>query len=65
MIGLIVFGTWLEEIWGSKRFFQYYMVTGIGAGILFMGVDYFEKSAMAEGRRNFFISPDPIRFRRL
>jgi membrane associated rhomboid family serine protease len=29
-----MFGTMLENVWGSKRFLLYYMVTGIGAGLI-------------------------------
>lgn len=62
MIGLIIFGTWLEEVWGPQRFLQYYLITGIGAGILFMGVDYFEKQAMKEDVEAFIMAPDPHDF---
>lgn len=62
MIGLIVFGTWLEDVWGPKRFLQYYLITGIGAGVLFMGVDYFEKSAMKQEVDSFMMAPDPHDF---
>ena len=62
MIGLLIFGAWLEEVWGPQRFFQYYIITGIGAGILFMGVDYFEKSAMQEDVQTWMQSPDPYEF---
>lgn len=31
MIGVWVFGSMLEEVWGSKRFLIFYMVVGIGA----------------------------------
>jgi membrane associated rhomboid family serine protease len=34
MFALFMFGTTLENYWGSKRFLIYYMVTGIGAGII-------------------------------
>jgi len=34
MFGLFMFGRVLEYTWGSKRFLIYYMVTGIGAGIV-------------------------------
>ncbi len=34
MFGLFMFGRILEYAWGSKRFLIYYMVTGIGAGIV-------------------------------
>lgn len=62
MIGLIVFGTWLEEVWDPKRFLLYYMITGIGAGILFMGVQYFEKSSMQDDVEAWMAEPDPHDF---
>lgn len=33
MFALWMFGMELENIWGSKKFFTYYMVCGIGAGL--------------------------------
>jgi membrane associated rhomboid family serine protease len=33
MLALWMFGLELEHTWGSKRFFTYYMVCGVGAGI--------------------------------
>lgn len=36
MFALWMFGYMLENIWGSKRFLIYYMVTGIGAAIVHM-----------------------------
>ena len=36
MFCLYTFGTWLEKIWGSKRFFSFYMVCGVGASIIMM-----------------------------
>jgi len=34
MLGLWWFGTDLEKAWGSKKFFRYFMFTGIGSGIV-------------------------------
>lgn len=34
MFALFMFGSVLEQTWGSKRFLFYYMVTGIGAGMI-------------------------------
>ncbi len=34
MFALFMFGGMLEQAWGPKRFLFYYMVTGIGAGII-------------------------------
>ena len=62
MIGLLVFGPWLEQAWGPKRFFQYYIITGVGAGILFMGVDFFEKSAVLSDAKTVIEEPSPEQF---
>lgn len=42
MIGLIVFGPMLETFWGPKRFTFFYFFCGLGAALLFSGVNYFE-----------------------
>lgn len=34
MYTLWIFGSVLENMWGSKKFFLYYMVTGLGAALL-------------------------------
>lgn len=34
MFGLFMFGRVLEQVWGPKRFLIFYMVTGIGAGLI-------------------------------
>lgn len=34
MFMLFMFGRFLEQAWNSKRFFAYYMITGIGAGLV-------------------------------
>src|ERR1035437_6383572 len=36
MFALWMFGNTLENLWGSKRFLIYYMITGIGAGVIQM-----------------------------
>jgi len=35
MFALWMFGNTLENVWGSKRFLIYYLVTGLGAGIVY------------------------------
>jgi membrane associated rhomboid family serine protease len=42
MFALWMFGNALEHVWGPKRFLIYYMVTGIGAGVLHLFVIHFE-----------------------
>lgn len=42
MFALWMFGAPLENLWGSKRFLIFYMITGLGAAFLHMGVMYWE-----------------------
>ena len=40
MFAVWMFGKVLESVWGSKRFLIYYMVTGVGAGLIQLLVIY-------------------------
>lgn len=42
MFALFMFGRMLEAVWGSKRFLFYYLVTGVGAALVQIVVQYFE-----------------------
>jgi membrane associated rhomboid family serine protease len=42
MFALWMFGKVLENVWGSKRFLTYYILTGIGAAILHLSVSQYE-----------------------
>ncbi|NCC72379.1 MAG: rhomboid family intramembrane serine protease [Sphingobacteriia bacterium] len=46
MFALWMFGYMLENIWGSKRFLIYYLITGIGAALVHYAVFYFEINPM-------------------
>jgi len=45
MFGLYMFGGALERIWGSQKFLFFYFAAGIGAGIIYTLVNYFQFSA--------------------
>ena len=47
MYALYLFGTALENYWGTKRFIIYYMVCGVGAFFLHMGVNFLEIQQLA------------------
>lgn len=55
MFGLLIFGRVLEQVWGSKRFLQYYIFTGIGAGLIQLLVYYIRIKSIETG-----LSPDAI-----
>lgn len=42
MFAVWMFGRTLEQLWGGKRFLFYYIVCGIGAGLVQEGVQYIE-----------------------
>ena len=55
MFAVWMFGKVLESVWGSKRFLIYYMVTGIGAGLIQLLVTYFRLMPLYE-----ILSPEAL-----
>lgn len=48
MYGLWAFGTPLEQIWGKKKFLFFYFSAGLGAGIIYTLVNYYQFNAALE-----------------
>jgi membrane associated rhomboid family serine protease len=42
MFALWMFGSTLENLWGSKRFLTFYLICGVGAGLVQMGAIWFD-----------------------
>ena len=55
MYALYIFGQVLENVWGPKRFFIYYMVCGIGAAFIHESVILFQYNKLLN-----LISPDNL-----
>ena len=55
MYALYIFGQVLEQVWGPKRFFIYYMVCGLGAAFVHETVILFQYE-----RALSFVSPDQL-----
>ena len=49
MFALWMFGSVLENTWGSKRFIEFYLMCGLGAALLHLGVLSYENVATNEG----------------
>jgi membrane associated rhomboid family serine protease len=62
MLALFIFGPWLERVWGSQRFLVFYLVTGLGAGVLWSGINYFEVKAIEKDAEAYYDDPNPERF---
>jgi len=48
MYGLYAFGTPLEQIWGKNKFIFFYFSAGLGAGIIYSLVNYYQFNGVYE-----------------
>lgn len=48
MLGLWMFGSALERLWGSQRFLIFYLLCGIGAGLIYTPINAYQFSALGE-----------------
>lgn len=60
MYGLWAFGTPLEQMWGKKKFVFFYFSAGIGAGIIYTLVNYYQFNSTYEQLINFGLSASDI-----
>jgi membrane associated rhomboid family serine protease len=51
MFALVIFGSALEQVWGPKRFFIFYVATALGAFVLHQLVGYIEVKGIEEQLR--------------
>ena len=59
MFGLFMFGPMLESVWGSKRFIAFYLICGLGAALLYSGVQYYGYSQIEKQIVEYKADPDP------
>jgi len=52
-----MFGSVLENYWGSKRFLIYYMITGLGAALIHSAVMYYDISVLRHSVEMFKSAP--------
>lgn len=57
MFALLIFGPLLESLWGSKRFLFFYLFTGVGAGVLYATVNYYEVSQLQAAVETYLANP--------
>jgi len=46
MFVLWMFGTSLENLWGGQRFLIFYLITGLGAALLHLGVNFWQAAQL-------------------
>jgi membrane associated rhomboid family serine protease len=62
MFALFIFGPLLERFWGSKRFLIFYLITGVGAGLVYAGVNYLDMRSMKDDMEVYMTRPNPDAF---
>ena len=59
MFALWMFGRVLETVWGSKRFFIYFITTGLGAALLHLFVIHLQMNSILNDVKAFVNTPSP------
>lgn len=65
MFALFMFGPLLEQFWGPKRFLIFYLVTGLGAGMLYSGIEYYETKSFSNAVERYIVEPSPGEFKHI
>lgn len=60
MYGLWAFGTPLEQMWGKKKFLFFYFSAGIGAGLIYTLVNYYQFNGIYDLFVNAGLNPNEI-----
>ena len=62
MLSLIIFGPVLENTLGTKRFIIFYIITGLGAAVLYSLVHYVEIAKLQTLYHTYLAHPNPENF---
>ncbi len=60
MYGLWAFGTPLEQMWGRNKFLFFYLSAGLGAGVIYTLVNYYQFNTVYDQLVNLGVSPTEI-----
>ena len=62
MLGLVFLGPLLEQFWGPKKFITFYLVTGIGAALIYTGMEVLELRNLRNDVETYLEAPTPDNF---
>ncbi|TXK37587.1 rhomboid family intramembrane serine protease [Pontibacter qinzhouensis] len=62
MFSLFIFGPLLERFWGPQRFLAFYLITGLGASLLYSGVRAYELNELYSDTVRYLEAPSPAGF---
>jgi membrane associated rhomboid family serine protease len=56
MISLWFLGSILENLWGPQRFLKFYLICGLGAALLHLGIQYFQNAPIINSYNSLTIA---------
>lgn len=59
MLMLFFLGPYIERVWGAQRFFLFYLVCGVGAGLIYSGIKYVELQGVSGDYQQVMYNPTP------
>src|SRR6476620_5956325 len=60
MFSLFIFGPMLEYRWGGNRFLTFYLITGLGASMLYEGVRSYDNYNLKKDVAAYYAEPTPV-----
>jgi len=62
MLALVFIGPLLENLWGPQKFLTFYILTGLGAAIIYTGVEFYQVKQLESKIENYIENPTPEKF---
>ena len=62
MFGLIFLGPLLEQFWGPKKFITFYLITGIGAALIYTGIEVIQANSLKNDVEAYLEEPTADNF---
>ncbi len=62
MLALFIFGPLLERVWSGKRFLTFYLITGLGASLLYSAVTFYDLNQLENDASAYLENPTPTAF---
>lgn len=65
MLALWMFGSAVENIWGSKKFLNYYILCGLGAAVAHYAIVYYQMQPAVQFINDYISQPDIVKLQTL
>lgn len=62
MFGLMIFGPLLEQRWGGQRFLAFWLICGVGAGVLYEGVRAYDTYRLEAAYTEYRTNPEAFEY---